>query len=180
LQRNVPLKRSAVYRPFGIFRFALALLVLIQHGTRLLPIPDRSFFYSMGFGILAVATFFAISGFIVAEANATFYAGRPREFMLNRLLRLVPPFMGALVIAIVIEEYLYAIGKLAPWDYPLIGSPLQPTILLSGLLDIVPGFQTRYIAHQDFHFIPFSWSLRVEFAFYLGAFATYSVMSSHV
>jgi peptidoglycan/LPS O-acetylase OafA/YrhL len=171
------LRPKTIYRPFGTFRFGLALLVLVQHALHLLPEPSRAFLFHMGFGIIAVATFFAISGFIVAEAGTTFYDGRPRAFLLNRVLRLVPPYFAALILAIVGQTYLYSTGKLVPWDYPLSGSPLQPFVLFTGIFDIFPGFQPRYISGQDFQFIPVAWTLRVEFAFYLAACAGFIAMS---
>ena len=121
----------------------------------------------MGLGMIAVAVFFVISGFVIAEACALFCAGRPGAFLLNRVLRLAPPYLAALVVAAIVEEWLYARGGLQLWDGNLVGSPLQPKVLLAGVLDIVPFFKPAYIGAQDIHFIPFSWSLRVEFAFYL-------------
>ena len=168
----------SIYRPFGTLRFLLALLVLIQHGLVLLAIEDRGFFYSTELGILSVFTFFAISGFIVAEANTTFYSGRPYAFLANRALRLVPPYLAALVLVVIVQASFYSIGRPVTVDSPLTMSPLDPRVLLSGLLDIVPGFQPKYLIKQDFSLVPFAWTLRIEFLFYIFAFLTYLAMTN--
>jgi peptidoglycan/LPS O-acetylase OafA/YrhL len=67
---------------------------------------------------------------------------------------------------------LSAAGRLVPLDAPLLGSPLQPRVILAALLEILPGLPARRISLQDFSFVPFAWTLRVECAFYLAAFAT--------
>lgn len=52
---TVPAKSGvAIYRPFGILRFALAIIVLLQHALHLMPNMDML----PGFGIVAVAVFF--------------------------------------------------------------------------------------------------------------------------
>lgn len=170
------MQHKTIYRPFGAFRFLLALMVMIQHGgVHLLKPSVHRFFFDMGFGIIAVAVFFVISGFVVAEANSVFYRQRPGKFLLNRVLRLAPPYLGALTIEIASAAYLYHIGKFAPWDYQLVGSPLQPSLLWGGILGLVPGFHSELLSGQPFEFFAFVWTLRIEFAFYLAAAAVYVV-----
>ncbi len=165
---------STSYRPFGAFRFGLAMLVVLQHGLLLLAPPDRWLLYRLEIGAVAVAvtTFFALSGFIVAESASTFYLGRPGAFLANRMLRVVPPYLAALLLTIAVDSWLFSSGTLVPLDAPLQGSPLQPRVVLAGILEILPGMTARRVSSQDFSFIPFAWTLRVEFAFYLAAFAT--------
>ena len=160
------------YRPFGAFRFALAMMVLLQHGLVLLKQPAREVFYDLELGALAVAVFFALSGFIVAEATDSFYAGRPDAFLANRVLRVVPPYLAALLLTILADCWLYSAGRLVPLDATLAGPPWQPRVVLAALSEIVPGLPAHRISGQDFSFVPFAWTLRVEFAFYLAAFAT--------
>ncbi len=175
-QSNGTTAGHSIYRPFGTLRFALALLVLVQHGLVLLAWENRNFFYNMELGILSVFTFFAISGFIVAEANATFYADRPYAFLANRVLRLVPPYLAALILVVIVEGAFYLMGRPVSLDAPLTISPISPRALLSGVLDIVPGFQPKYLLKQDFSPVPFAWTLRIEFLFYILAFVTYLAM----
>ena len=160
------------YRPFGAYRFALAMLVLLQHGLMLLHPAGRSLLYTLELGALAVTAFLALSGFIVAEALTSFYTLRPGAFLANRVLRVVPVYLVMLAVTVPLDAWLHARGQLVPVDAPLHGSPLQPRLLLAGLLEIAPGFPARRISLQDFSFVPFAWTLRIEFAFYLAAFAT--------
>ncbi len=159
------------YRPFGAFRLALALMVVVQHGLLLLQDAGRDAFYTLELGAVAVAVFFALSGFIVAEAISRFYAGRPAAFLGNRVLRVVPPYLAALAITVAADSWLYTAGRLVPLDAPLSGAPWQSRVLLAAVLEVVPGLPVHRISGQDFSFIPFAWTLRVEFAFYLAAFA---------
>jgi peptidoglycan/LPS O-acetylase OafA/YrhL len=177
LQLMVVDASSPRYRPFGAFRFGLAAMVVLQHGLLLLAPPDRGFLYSAELGAIAVTTFFALSGFIVAEASASFYAGRPGAFLANRALRVVPPYLAAWAITVAVDSALYAAGRLVPLDAPLHGAPWQPAVLLAGVLEILPGLTAHRVSGQDFSFIPFAWTLRVEFAFYLAAFCTCWLMS---
>jgi len=77
------------YRPFGIFRFVLAVSVVVSHSTGL-EAPG-SFLAAMGIGNIAVMGFFVLSGFIIAEAASTFYRNRPAAFLANRFWRIAPP-----------------------------------------------------------------------------------------
>ncbi len=165
------------YRPFGAFRFALAMMVLLQHGLLLLPGGARETFYQLELGAVAVAVFFALSGFIVAEATATFYAGRPGAFLTNRVLRVVPPYLAALALSVLIDSWLFAAGRLVPLDAPVMLPPWQGRVVLAAVLEIVPGLPAWRVSGQDFSFIPFAWTLRVEFAFYLVAFVTCWLMA---
>jgi peptidoglycan/LPS O-acetylase OafA/YrhL len=160
-----------VYRPFGALRFGLALMVLLQHGLLVLRDEGRHAFYALELGAVAVAVFFALSGFIVAEAMSVFYAGRPVAFLANRALRVIPPYAAAFLAAVVLDGTLFAAGRLAPLTGTVDGNPLQPWTLLAGALEIVPGLPARRISGGAFSFIPFAWTLRVEFAFYMVAAA---------
>jgi peptidoglycan/LPS O-acetylase OafA/YrhL len=146
-------------------------MVVGQHFQHLLPPEQRTIFSRTGSGAIAVACFFAVSGFVVAEALARFYTDRPGAFLANRLLRLGPPYFAALAVSVITHAMLWRAGRLALWDYSLEGSPLAPARLLSGVLGLVPGFNPRWLG-QDFEFVPYVWSLRLEMAFYVGAAIT--------
>jgi peptidoglycan/LPS O-acetylase OafA/YrhL len=157
------------YRLFGAFRFALAVMVLLQHCLLLLPDPAKETFYWLELGAVAVTVFFALSGFVVAEAVTRFYAGHPARFLANRLLRLFPLYGAVLALTIGLDSALYAGGRLVPLDGALHGPPWQAGVILSGLLDIVPGLPAHRPGATAFSFIPFAWTLRIELLFYLGA-----------
>jgi peptidoglycan/LPS O-acetylase OafA/YrhL len=61
-------------------------------------------------------------------------------------------------------------------DGALHGPPWAPRVILAALCEIIPGLPTARLSGQDFSFIPYAWTLRVEFAFYLAAFATCAAM----
>ncbi len=158
------------YRPLGAFRFGLSLLVVLQHSQHLLVPADRVVFDRTGLGMIAVAIFFVLSGFVVTEANAVFYAGRPWAFFLNRLIRLVPPYLAALALSMLVHAALFCAGRLVVWDFPGAGAPLTLPHVAAGLFGLVPGVITLR-SRDAFEFIPFAWSLRMEMAFYGAALA---------
>jgi peptidoglycan/LPS O-acetylase OafA/YrhL len=155
------------YRLFGGLRFLLAAMVLLQHGLLLLPLPQRAIFFELELGAVAVTVFLSLSGFVVAEAVSLFYAGRPLPFLANRSLRIVPLYAVALGLTVACDCWFYARGGLVPLDGALEGPPWNPAILLSGALEIFPGLPAHRLSGQEFSFIPYAWTLRVEMAFYL-------------
>lgn len=165
---------AARYRPLGAFRFALALMVVLQHFQHLLPVWQRDFFRHAGLGAIAVAVFFAVSGYVVAEALSTFYAGRPVAFLVNRALRLGPPYAAALALSVAVHAALFATGMLVLWDFDSHVPPWTAARLLTGVLGLVPGVSPTLFG-ADLEFIPFVWSLRLEVSFYLAAAGTMAI-----
>jgi len=78
----------------------------------------------------------------------------------------------ALGLAILVQSLFYAFGRLEPLDAPLRGPPWQKWVLLAAICEIFPFLPTWRLSAQSFSFIPFAWTLRIEFAFYLAAFFT--------
>ena len=97
------------YRPFGTLRFVLALLVVVSHSWDL-TFAENNLLVDIGIGNVAVMGFFVLSGFIITEALATFYAGRPVAFLANRLTRIAPPYWAALAFSIGVHLLLFAHG----------------------------------------------------------------------
>jgi peptidoglycan/LPS O-acetylase OafA/YrhL len=152
-------------------------MVLFQHFQYLLPDADRWPFQRWGLGIIAVDLFFVISGFIIAEAISTYYVGRPWNFLGNRLLRIVPPYIVALTVSIILHQLLWSNGTLQVWDYPVTDDPVSLKSIGINLLLLFPGVP-KSIADK-FQFIPFVWSLRAELLFYAIAFiATWTAARS--
>ncbi len=170
--RPTNVRATHAYRPLGAFRLFLAIMVMVRHFQRLLAPPEPAWLQHAGLGMVAVAIFFVVSGFVVAEACIVFYARRPAAFLANRLLRLVPPYLAALSLAIIVQTCLWQAGLLRLWDYSLTLSPLQPRLLAAGALSLIPGFHPAFIGAPDFEFIPFVWTLRVEMTFYITACLT--------
>ncbi len=63
----------------SLFRFSLALMVMSEHLSGIVPAQA---------GRLAVEAFFCISGFLISMVATTRYAGRPAAFLVNRFLRI--------------------------------------------------------------------------------------------
>ena len=168
---EIETRKRPAYRPLGAFRFGLAILVVLQHLQHLLRPSQRSLFDRMGFGIIAVTIFFAVSGYVVAEADAVFYRGRPMAFLSNRLLRLAPPYYAALALSVALHAALFHTNLLALWDYPGSQTPFTAPRLLGGVFGLLPGLR-GLLPDDPFEFIPFAWSLRLEMAFYLAVTAT--------
>jgi peptidoglycan/LPS O-acetylase OafA/YrhL len=72
-------------------------------------------------------------------------------------------------LAVALDSWLYARGGLVALDAPLRGAPWAWPTLMAGAVEFVPGLPAHRLSGQDFSFIPFVWTLRVEFAFYLVA-----------
>ena len=147
------------YRLLGLPRFVLALLVLVWHA---LPVagwntPET---YATDFGPVAVFVFFAISGYVIAEAAAAFYAGRPFAFLGNRLLRLWPAYLvalAAMALALLLTGWAKQ-GELSAANLLANAVALFPTVVIT---DPLLG-----LAHRA-ELLPSVWALRVEFVFYL-------------
>src|SRR5438128_1325496 len=88
---------------FGTLRFLLALMVAVGHGSMFATTGLSAFIDPLRLGAVAVLTFFILSGFVIAEANQNFYAGKPGRFLINRALRILPPYYVALVASIALH-----------------------------------------------------------------------------
>lgn len=168
---------APTYRPFGTFRFILALLVVVSH-TWELTFQDRNFLSQIGIGNVAVMGFFILSGFIITEALATFYRGRFAAFLGNRLARIVPPYWAALLASIVIHAILAR-------HYPVMTSATE--LLPAGAFDTAnllenvfaifprPNRLTFDLTQPFYGFVRFYWAIYVELVFYVVAFLVAAV-----
>lgn len=120
-----------------MFRLLLALAVIPQHiGSPILT------------GTCAVYAFFALSGFVIAEAADRVYRDRAVDFAVNRFLRIVPPFMFALVLAAA------AYAAFVP------AADLGLSNVVANFLALVPGIEPAQ------SFMPYAWAIKVELLFY--------------
>lgn len=156
------------YRPLGFFRFMLASMVVVSHTHMLAGAAVSKFLAPYGLGNMAVMSFFVLSGFVIAEANDTFYSDRPGAFVANRLLRIWPPFFVALVCSILIHwGVAHYVGlnffdevtqpeKIFSWEN-LTGNSLYLVVIYGlGKLGITP----------DYLFVRYAWAVAVELIFY--------------
>lgn len=175
------------YRPFGTFRMLLALIVVCNHaGWIAKGTSVGDIFIGERYGSIAVLTFFILSGYIMSEAASTFYANRPVNFAKNRVLKIAPPFLGALILSLIVhvgaysqDAMLAAISfegyKAIPDDmfgfWNLAYNPLsiQPVITL----DFV-----KRLTHSDLYlFVRYIWAVRVEVLFYTVVFLALALPS---
>lgn len=155
-----------VLRSFGLYRFGLALLVMLQHfGLNAAPDSIRHALEPYEVGSVAVLAFFALSGFVIAEAADCLYRGRPASFIANRLLRIAPHFILAALLTMALCAILSNTGQLhVGRDVPPPGAAaFAPGNLLLGALSLLP-LTDRWLG---FNFIEYGWAVRVEMAFYL-------------
>lgn len=106
------------------------------------------------YGYLGVQIFFVISGMVIPIAVTKMTCGSPRHFLGRRLIRLTPPFWGALVTAVVLWQVSFLLG-FAPtspslgWDVYMSNATYTAGIL--ALPWVIPVF----------------WSLAIELQFYI-------------
>ena len=111
------------YRHFGAFRFLLAFFVLLQHYVGdLAPEPLTRLLLPYQFGGMAVLVFFALSGFGIVEVVDRVYSRRARAFFTNRLLRILPHFLLAVLLSMAAHALFRATGAQGLWrlqpDFP--------------------------------------------------------------
>ncbi|MEQ9607596.1 MAG: acyltransferase [Kiloniellaceae bacterium] len=161
-----------IYRPFGTFRFLLAIAVVASH-TFPMAFPDGHLLHQIGIGNVAVMGFFILSGFIITEALITFYSDRPMAFMGNRLARIVPPYWAALAVSVCVHAALAQKGPV--WTSATETMPpgvLGVDSLLENALAIFPRPSELTVAldHPFYGFVRFYWAIYIELLFYGAAF----------
>jgi peptidoglycan/LPS O-acetylase OafA/YrhL len=169
------------YRPFGGFRLFLAFLVVLQHFVAnagpLGPLYDHVIPYEVG--NIAVLVFFCLSGFVITEAATLIYSERPFAYLFNRFLRIVPHFLVALVIAVVIHAAFQRYGTLRISDRE------HPDLLtlhafdLSNILGNILGFMPGVNRFLSFDFVDIIWAVRVEMVFYFAVFFALLIPNRH-
>lgn len=168
-QTDAGRRPALAYRPLGAFRFVLALLVMLQHFTNIAPAGFTALVAPLHLGSMAVLVFFAVSGFVIAEAIEAHYRDRPGAFLTNRAIRIYPPLLAALAAAFVVYGLLLlTYGSIthpkADIAAPLGWEILAPRSLVANLASLLP--LPRGDGGDAFRFISVAWSIRVEFMFY--------------
>ena len=169
------------YRFFGSLRLLLAAMVLTQHLHWIAPGTVGQQLGSYSTGDIGVLTFFVLSGFVISEAADLFYQARPVAFLSNRLLRIVPPFLFAFAICVFCSYVLVSTGTFKVIEVPQIASEtnsmFSPRNLAANVLYLIPGMD-KLFGTPTFFFIPITWAIRTEMAFYFTVFAAL-VASGH-
>jgi peptidoglycan/LPS O-acetylase OafA/YrhL len=156
----------ATYRPFGLFRLLLALLVVAQHVlANVAPEPLATATLPYEVGTIAVAVFFALSGFVICEGADVVYRDRPLAFMSNRLLRILPHFVLSVATAMVLYALFDRLGTLRlsrdeVWPGEAAFAAENIAANLFGFLPVVRRFMT-------FSFMTVAWAISLEMTFYI-------------
>jgi peptidoglycan/LPS O-acetylase OafA/YrhL len=163
------------YRAFGGFRLLLALVVVVSHGAWIAEGTGLGGLLIGGrFGSAAVLTFFVLSGYVMSEAVTTFNSGRPRSFAVNRMLKIVPPFLAALVLSVAVHGIALQTGGLlqgiAFEGYSSVPKEMfTASNLLQNLAAIVPFApldMMRSWMGDRYLFVRYIWAVQVEMEFY--------------
>lgn len=166
---------SPHYRPFGAYRFLLAVMVVVSHTHLLAGGSLSAVLGPLGLGNMAVMSFFVLSGFVIAEAIATYYRGRPGAFLVNRLLRIFPPFVVALGFSLLVHWAIIQFADLRVFD-PLSDSQRSLMFtarnILANTLCLVVIYGLSHLGLVlDYLFVRFVWAVAVELHFYYVAAA---------
>lgn len=170
--RKLIMRETLIYRPFGVLRLVLALMVLVQHFCDdLAPTSIKLAVFPWAPGNVAVLCFFIMSGFIICEAYHQHYQGRPIAYMKNRLMRIVPGYAAALILSIAVHfVILQHYGHLISLDRHMIG-PQHFSLhnLVKNALALFPPVRVN-VTDTEYPFIPYAWALQTEMMFYLTVF----------
>jgi peptidoglycan/LPS O-acetylase OafA/YrhL len=174
---------TMIYRPFGALRFLLALMVVAGHSVELGGEATASLLRPWGLGNIAVMVFFVLSGFIIAEAVEAVYKDRIRDFLVNRGLRIIPPYFAALLASIVVHLWLASNGPVRFFDYEFMPEGIfSARNYLENSLYVVVLYGLGYLGLAlDYTFVRYVWAVRVELHFYLAyAFVCWSMTSKRL
>ncbi len=169
---NVTVLRGFHYRPFGLLRFTLAMLVMIQHFcSDIAPDWVKQIVTPFAPGNVAVLGFFIMSGFIICEAYYHNYQARPVAYIKNRFMRIYPGYAAALVLSLSAHLYfVYANGQALSLDRHTIGaSYFDAGNLARNIFSLIPPIQVN-MTDTTYPFIPYAWALQTETMFYLTVF----------
>lgn len=148
----------------GFYRFVLALIVSIGHIGNAFSIP--LLFVELPF--ISVLVFFILSGFVISQGISLFYISKPINFLLNRFLRIFPPFILALFFSILLHYVVARNGGVSiNFGTPQnIFSWLNKSTVAKNFVSII-DFNTIFGSENYYLFVRYIWSISVEFYFYL-------------
>jgi peptidoglycan/LPS O-acetylase OafA/YrhL len=144
-------------------------MVVISHSARLGWPEIESVLKPWGLGNIAVMVFFCLSGYIIAEALDLFYRQRIGKFLLNRALRIIPPYLAALLLSIFVHLWLASLGQMVFFDYDSVPEGIfSGNNLLSNFLLIISLYGLGHVGLEpDYPFVRYVWAVRVEIHFYV-------------
>lgn len=139
----------------GIYRFILALLVVVSH------VWGRENTFGYNVGVVAVISFFILSGYVMTALIGKYYM-KPAKlpyFYLDRFYRIYPQFFVYIVLTVV----LVVVNK--PTDQFFLTNVTPVGVVLNFLL-LPLGFDAFLPPLQGCFLMPPAWSLGLEMSFY--------------
>ena len=159
---------DVTYRPLGAFRLLLASLVVVSH-LRYLAGSSLDFLGPLGLGNPAVMVFFVLSGYVIAEALAVFYRDRTGAFLINRFLRIYPPFFVALALGWIVHWALAQHHEIRFFDPVSTQGMFSADNLLANSLRLIVlyGHGILKLPQTDYVFLRMDWAVAIEVQFYV-------------
>lgn len=157
------LSKATRYYPLGAYRLLLAFFIAVQHTQNVFG-AQQFLPFGAELGRMALVVFFVIAGWVNAQTMDS-YRERPWALFANRLLRLYPIVVLALLVAVLVEWLLPRPGRPVLQFLP----PLSAENLLANFLAPIPFAKpllTRLLEQPPYNLLPVAWSLRVVFAYY--------------
>jgi peptidoglycan/LPS O-acetylase OafA/YrhL len=165
------------YKFFGSYRLLLAIVVVIGHlQSNFAPLAIQEALIPLGLGNVGVTSFFMLSGYVITEALELFYVGRLKEFLLNRFLRIMPPFILALLFSYAVH-YLCYLSKLPIYEFVNSEAWLKSLEPLEVLANFFSVFDFRIpAAYENYHlYVRYIWAVVAEVQFYIVAGIMFSM-----
>ena len=162
----------------GTLRLLLALSVVLFHSEPFWLGDNR-----LVGGVLAVESFFLISGFYMALVLSARYRERLGDFFWNRLVRLFPLYWAVWLLSFAAGEIVPSVDRFSALAAVDPGAPTVALVLLANWLMVgsdwllllstgpeglyfTPSFLDEPVWLFKFHYVPQAWSLPIELAFY--------------
>ena len=140
------------YALLGVFRLMLALFVLIAHAR---PLFGDGWFFAIAPEQAGVVMFFVVSGFVMPSAWSSFYRRAPGRFLLNRFVRLFPPWLAV-----------FAIAALLAGQSPSLREVVVNALMMGPFFNVTWPSGTSPI-----------WTVLVEFNFYFAYFVLFILIA---
>lgn len=147
----------------GLLRTLLAIAVVVFH-------TDRIFGLHMPDGVIAVQSFFVISGFYMAHVLSTVYESRPGAFYMNRFLRLFPIYW-IVATATILALFLVESPFLTQWRTVFAQTPVVGTWVALTNIFLVGQDWNFFLPLADntmsqLNLVNTAWTLGIELSFY--------------
>lgn len=145
---------------FGVYRFLLAVMVVKSHTSCGLCVD-------FNVGVFAVTGFFVLTGYVMTSLIDASYTHSPHRFYADRVLRIFPQYLLFCVLTavlVLLANTGLAVGQNMP--HLSIAGVIANILLLPINFGVIPDLElSGWISRATL--VPPTWSLALEFSFYL-------------